>query len=444
MRAQMETASLIMYSNQIDFPAKHSRAWTDFVRRALQKQPHLRPTAVQLLAHPWLALARGGPRGGAPTSAPPVPYARSCAEDCASAAQLARAPNLAHTSPPWVPGQRDTGEGGRVKSAANAIPPWVPGGGDDGEGRKVTGPPDLIPKVPARGSQVGDGGVRSLAAAPGSPACSACTPADTAAAAAGPPLRPAAADIVLDPARSTSAPPSLLQPAAPAASTAAQADAAGTLAGAGQRAEDAPPADLNHFSIMPTRIDPTAAAAGRPAVGSKAGSKPGLRAALALLRAPSDVVERPSTSTRAGPWVRPLFTQPAVLIPPPYGHRVLLIWKSEEKYLCPLLACSFEFLPKSECERTFWHACSKLCWRVRSHVHGQQSDFCFVVADLSWFVACSRVHTCRRPLSTCQSKPSGLPRYCPALPSPCLQPCNLVYQLQLDNILLGEKNNRAG
>lgn len=330
MHAQMETASLIMYSNHIDFPAKHSRAWTDFVRRALQKQPHLRPTAAQLLAHPWLALARGGPRGGAPTSAPPVPYARSCAEDCASAAQLTRAPNLADTSPPWVPGQRDTGESGRVESAANAIPPWVPGGGDEGEGRKVTGPPDLIPTVPARGSQVGDGGVRSLAAAPGSPACSAFAPADTAAAAAGPPLRPAAAGALLNLARTTSAPPSLLQPAAPAASTAAQADAAGTLAGAGQRAEDAPPADLNYFNIKPTRLDPTApagarsAAAGRPAVGSKAGSKPGLRAALALLRAPSDVVERPSTSARAGPWVRPLLTQPAVLILPPHGYRALL------------------------------------------------------------------------------------------------------------------------
>lgn len=47
-----------MYSDQIDFPARHSAAWRDFVRRALQKQPHLRPTAAQLLAHPWLKPAR--------------------------------------------------------------------------------------------------------------------------------------------------------------------------------------------------------------------------------------------------------------------------------------------------------------------------------------------------------------------------------------------------
>ena len=47
-----------MYSEQIDFPARQSAAWRDFVRRALQKQPHLRPTAAQLLAHPWLKPAR--------------------------------------------------------------------------------------------------------------------------------------------------------------------------------------------------------------------------------------------------------------------------------------------------------------------------------------------------------------------------------------------------
>ena len=47
-----------MYSDQIDFPARQSAAWRDFVRRALQKQPHLRPTAAQLLAHPWLKPAR--------------------------------------------------------------------------------------------------------------------------------------------------------------------------------------------------------------------------------------------------------------------------------------------------------------------------------------------------------------------------------------------------
>jgi len=34
-RAQRETASRIMYSDNIKFPAQHSRAWIDFVRRAL-------------------------------------------------------------------------------------------------------------------------------------------------------------------------------------------------------------------------------------------------------------------------------------------------------------------------------------------------------------------------------------------------------------------------
>jgi serine/threonine protein kinase len=48
---------MIMYSNKIHFPAKHSAQWQDFVRQALEKKPHLRPTAAAMLEHPWIRCA---------------------------------------------------------------------------------------------------------------------------------------------------------------------------------------------------------------------------------------------------------------------------------------------------------------------------------------------------------------------------------------------------
>lgn len=45
---------MIMYSNKINFPLKLSTQWQDFVRQALEKKPHLRPTAASLLEHPWI------------------------------------------------------------------------------------------------------------------------------------------------------------------------------------------------------------------------------------------------------------------------------------------------------------------------------------------------------------------------------------------------------
>lgn len=50
---QVQTATLIMYSNKIYFPQRHSPEWRDFVRAALEKKPHLRPSAAALLDHPW-------------------------------------------------------------------------------------------------------------------------------------------------------------------------------------------------------------------------------------------------------------------------------------------------------------------------------------------------------------------------------------------------------
>ena len=66
-----------MYSDQIDFPARQSDAWRDFVRRALQKQPHLRPTAAQLLAHPWLKPAHADNIPRSATAQPVLPQSSS-------------------------------------------------------------------------------------------------------------------------------------------------------------------------------------------------------------------------------------------------------------------------------------------------------------------------------------------------------------------------------
>ena len=51
---QVQTATMIMYSNKINFPSKHSTQWQDFVRQALEKKPHMRPTATAMLEHPWI------------------------------------------------------------------------------------------------------------------------------------------------------------------------------------------------------------------------------------------------------------------------------------------------------------------------------------------------------------------------------------------------------
>ena len=54
---QVQTATLIMYSNKIYFPQRHSPEWKDFVRVSLEKNPHLRPSAATLLDHPWIRYA---------------------------------------------------------------------------------------------------------------------------------------------------------------------------------------------------------------------------------------------------------------------------------------------------------------------------------------------------------------------------------------------------
>ncbi|KAA6418559.1 MAG: aurora-like kinase [Trebouxia sp. A1-2] len=50
---EVQTATMIMFSNNISYPPKHSALWADFVKVALEKKPHIRPTALQMLDHPW-------------------------------------------------------------------------------------------------------------------------------------------------------------------------------------------------------------------------------------------------------------------------------------------------------------------------------------------------------------------------------------------------------
>ncbi|CAK0786186.1 hypothetical protein CVIRNUC_009399 [Coccomyxa viridis] len=51
---EVQTATLIMYSNKMYFPTRHSPEWKDFVRACLEKKPHMRPTAAAMLEHPWI------------------------------------------------------------------------------------------------------------------------------------------------------------------------------------------------------------------------------------------------------------------------------------------------------------------------------------------------------------------------------------------------------
>jgi serine/threonine protein kinase len=63
---EREETELILNSNSIRFPPGRLAAWADFVRSVLTKDPRLRPTAYELLEHPFITggimrALRGGP-----------------------------------------------------------------------------------------------------------------------------------------------------------------------------------------------------------------------------------------------------------------------------------------------------------------------------------------------------------------------------------------------
>lgn len=39
---EVQTATMIMFNNNISYPNKHSGLWADFVKQSLEKKPHLR------------------------------------------------------------------------------------------------------------------------------------------------------------------------------------------------------------------------------------------------------------------------------------------------------------------------------------------------------------------------------------------------------------------
>lgn len=49
---EAKTVNNILTCENIPFPSHASPLWSDFVRQALQKRPHLRPTAESLMEHP--------------------------------------------------------------------------------------------------------------------------------------------------------------------------------------------------------------------------------------------------------------------------------------------------------------------------------------------------------------------------------------------------------
>lgn len=49
---EAHTVNMILTCEKIPFPQRSSPLWSDFVRQALEKRPHLRPSASAMLQHP--------------------------------------------------------------------------------------------------------------------------------------------------------------------------------------------------------------------------------------------------------------------------------------------------------------------------------------------------------------------------------------------------------
>eukprot|EP00198_Chlamydomonas_reinhardtii_P014160 XP_001703497.1 predicted protein [Chlamydomonas reinhardtii] len=100
---EKQTASNIIYSNNIRFDPAYSAAWADFVAQALIKDPRRRPTAAALLAHPWLAAHRiarsnsGGTTAGSlrstPRTGPQTSQPQQPASQTPGSLSLPRTPN---------------------------------------------------------------------------------------------------------------------------------------------------------------------------------------------------------------------------------------------------------------------------------------------------------------------------------------------------------------
>ncbi|KAK9795608.1 hypothetical protein WJX73_009393 [Symbiochloris irregularis] len=99
VKDETQTATMIMFSNKLNFPSAYSLLWVDFVKQALEKKPTIRPTAEELLNHPWIKhhqvkKARQTPEG-ALTQMPQVPNLPGRHEEKASA-EIKRSMSSAH------------------------------------------------------------------------------------------------------------------------------------------------------------------------------------------------------------------------------------------------------------------------------------------------------------------------------------------------------------
>ena len=269
LSAQKETAHRIMYSNHIDFPARHSAAWRDFVRRALQKQPHLRPTAAQLLAHPWLKPPPANRIPRSPASQP-VPAQSSPTSTAHAASLKARLGSLAISA---------------SVHAASALAP--------------------APSVSTASCEA-DEAVRANLATPFASHAGPVADADAEEIAL---KAPAEAEFYTAP----SSPASTAETSVSAVSSMASelpdtADQAPTASSAFANAGSSAAWCTDSFTLKTSRADGAGSAVAARLAGRAAGKTAGitvLRAGLALLHAPASA-ERPfSSSTPASPLARP-------------------------------------------------------------------------------------------------------------------------------------------
>ena len=98
------TASRVLYSDAIRLPASLGPEWASFVKLALRKRPAERPSAAELLEHPWLAMhgcaGLGGGGGGGGSTAAAATTAAAVAEASARPLPPPPPPRLARPPPP--------------------------------------------------------------------------------------------------------------------------------------------------------------------------------------------------------------------------------------------------------------------------------------------------------------------------------------------------------
>ena len=94
------TASRVLYSDAIRLPPALGPEWASFVRLALRKRPDERPSAVDLLEHPWLAMHGCAGLGGEERKGEEKGAGAAGATPAAAAAAAAAPPAAAPTAAP--------------------------------------------------------------------------------------------------------------------------------------------------------------------------------------------------------------------------------------------------------------------------------------------------------------------------------------------------------